>query len=301
MKMTYKKALLISIVFFAVLFGGDRLLSLLVKQMISFSENRFVSVYEGSYTPGVLILGNSRSDAHFPASWLEKISGMHVDNIGIGGESTVLSEALLYDYVDRLGKPKLLIIEPTNLVTNPALVGDIRLFGIYSERIRKIVELSSPDLYYGSELFHLLQYNNEMFVRVMYGIVKKGGGSRVYESVISDQLLKKLVNSPREASTLKIFDENIEALQRIITFAENKKIPFRIVISPYFLIEGMSTTPYTKKLIRRIQEIVGEQKVWNYAGRVVGKMNFRDSKHLNAAGVTLFHQELVDDALLNNF
>jgi len=299
--MTYKKALFISIIFVGLLLGGDRLLSVVIEQIISFSENRFVSVYEGDHSPGILVLGNSRADAHFPASWLERISGEHVDNIGIGGESTVLSEALLYDYVDRLGKPKLLIIEPTNLVTNPDKVGDIRLFGIYSERIKEIVKQTNPDLYYGSELFHLLQYNNEMFIRVMYGIVKKGGGERVYKSVISDKLLEKLVNNPREATTLKIFEENVNSLQRMIAFADDHKIQLRLVISPYLRIENGTVTPYTKELIHRLHEIVGAHRLWNYTGEVVGRLKFRDSKHLNTAGVDAFHKELIKDGLFDNF
>ena len=62
----HKHALLILIVFISILWGGDKLLSLMLQEALSFSEDRFIKLYESKYSDSAVIIGNSRADRHFP-------------------------------------------------------------------------------------------------------------------------------------------------------------------------------------------------------------------------------------------
>ena len=69
---------------------------------------------------------------------------VRVVNLGFGGVSTVMSEVLLRDYVERNGRPRLLVVEPTCLTVSADEVGDMGLFTIFSERLNQLVKERNP-------------------------------------------------------------------------------------------------------------------------------------------------------------
>ena len=290
------KAILITVAFLCALIAGDRVISWGLRTAMSYSQNRFVDLYQGRFTPGVLVLGNSRSDRHFPAPQVAEISGVDVANLGLGGESTMLSEALLYDYVDRVGKPQLLIVEASNLSVAPDNMGDMRLFGTYSERIRELTRQWKPKLYYTSALFNLFQLNNEMFFRVMLAIVRKERDRRHF-AVIPDVMVERL--RTEKARPIDLREANRNALLRILKYTEERDIPTRVIVTPYLDVRNSEVEAFTAEFVSESQQALGRLKVWDYSKALPDREHFRDRVHLNAKGVDALLSKLKTDGFFS--
>ncbi len=295
-----KKVLLLAVLSSSAFFAGDRLISWGIGSMLSMSHNRFVEMYSGKPEPGVLILGNSRADRHFTAPELERLLELDVTNCGIGGLSTVVSEVLLYDYVERVGKPKLLIIEPSNMIVEPNVVGDMRLFGLYSERMRNLTLDLQPKLYYTSKVFHLFRFNNDMFMRAFIGIFKREEDRR-FRVTISDELLQKLKIEDESPDLKKItYSQNEQALKRMLEFADSNAIPVRIVMTPMLHFNQEVSTRNGKAWIEDLRGMVGAHKVWDYSDAFANPSLFGDRLHLNAKGLRAMNELLVRDGFFED-
>ena len=162
-----KKTTLTVLGFLVLLVIGDRLIGAGLSALVSQSGNRFVAIYNDAGPVDVLVLGNSRADLHFSPHMIAAQTGMTSRNLGLGGISTVMSEALLRDHLDAYGPPKVLIIEPSNIITDPDRVGDMRLFAPWSPRIAGLVRADTPEFYWAGKLSSLFNFNTDMFTRVI--------------------------------------------------------------------------------------------------------------------------------------
>lgn len=294
----HKHALLILIVFISILWGGDKLLSLMLQEVLSFSEDRFIKLYESKYSESAVIIGNSRADRHFPAPQLSPIIGMPVVNLGLGRESMVLSEVLFRDYVEHNGLPRLLIIEPTNMVTDPTIVGGMRLFGIYSERINRLTRELNPEYFYTTRLFNLFYFNNEMFFRVLMGVIRPEKDRR-HHGIIPDRLITEL--RKKEAKGVMHHKENEMAIIRILEFAASNDIDVRLIATPYLSLNNVDQHDYMKDWLDWLQNRIGNNyRVFNYTRAIKRKENFRDTVHLNAKGVGELNKLFVNDNVFKN-
>jgi hypothetical protein len=213
-------ALKVLLVAIPVLFVGDRLGALLLHQVVEKSRDRYVQMYLGASPAEVVVIGNSRAADQFPPSLMRDKLGVRVVNLGLGGVSMVMNEVLFRDYVQHNGKPKLLVIEPTNLTVDPSGIGDMRLFTIFSERMEQLVREQEPVHYYTQQLFHLFRYNNENLVRVIYGVVREPE-DRLHHGVITPELVR--IVKGRNLTRLTNFPPNEVALDRILAFANGMR------------------------------------------------------------------------------
>src|ERR1700733_6299620 len=82
------------LVFLAVVFVGDRLVSYGAMKLIQQSKNKFVRMYEGKYPANILFLGNSRVDRNFNFEKIHEMTGKRCLNLGLGGNHMMITEVL---------------------------------------------------------------------------------------------------------------------------------------------------------------------------------------------------------------
>jgi len=286
-----RQALKIGLLFLVALFASDRLIAFGLKHAVDHSQDRFVRMYTGRARADILILGNSRADRHFPPRRLEALlPGKRVVNLGLGGISTTLSEALLLDFIERNGPPKTLVLALGGLNVDPASVGDMRLFGVYSNRIRAVTRHHDPKLYVAGTLFRLFRFNNEMFLRVLLGIVKEEK-DRTLKAPIPSRLVERLRR--RTPDPVHAFPENLESLRHIIDCCDRNGIVFVPVITP---VLEVNTPPNFGEWRREVgRTIGGRAAIRDYSTLVSDPALFHDASHLNADGVDVLLARMIRD------
>jgi len=295
--MSHKKAALITLAFLAALLLGDRGLSFLLKKSLSYSPNRFITLYESDSRADILVLGNSRANRNFTEPELERLLGLKVVNLGLGDVSAVLSEALFFDFIDHHGNPGMLVIEATNLKVNSLEMGNMRLLGLYSERIREIIRNLHPQLYSTSAVFNLFHFNNEVFIRSIMEIFKEYKDKKLYGG-ISDKLLAILRKKERyTAPDLNDYSQNEAAFLRMLNYADTHNIPVRIILAPYFSVNGPNTDRYPRIWADYLKGLVGDRRIWDYTNLLEDRDLFKDQLHLNTKGARKFHEELISDGV----
>jgi hypothetical protein len=282
------------LLFIPALFLGDRAIAAALSHVTLSSHDRYVKVYTGRAPADVLIVGNSRADNHFPPALLEQKAGVKAVNLGLGGVSLVIAEALVQDYIDHNGRPKLLIVEPSALTVDPAVIGDMRLFAAYSERMSGLVRHYMPKFHYAAKVFHTFQYNNEMFLRAAYNVVKPPT-DRLHEGTIHPALMEVLKN--RGAYSLVNYPDNEPALTRLVKLAEQQGVQVAVVLSPYLPVQLGKIKNYDAWRAQVAKLVGSHARVLDYGGRVQDTAMFMDGVHLNGKGSERLLDMMVEDGV----
>lgn len=280
-----KRTSLIVLALLVVLVVGDRLAGAVLSTLVMKSANRFAALYNDAGPVDVLVLGNSRADLHFSPKMIRDQAGQSARNLGLGGISTVLAEALLLDHLDAYGPPKVLIIEPSNIITDPRKVGDMRLFATWSDRIGQLVRADTPEFYWAGRLSSLFNYNTDMFVRVLNDL-RARPAERLTRAAMPANLLAELrATPPEQRERLVIRDENLLALDRILKLARDRGINAHVVMTPYLpdFFQGHPDAAHWKSAITTRATATGTP-LHDLTGLINDPTLFRDRHHLNRAG-----------------
>ena len=287
-------ALKTSLLFLAFLFCGDRGLATISGALVSMSHDRYVEVYTKRNPVDVLILGNSRADNHFSEVEIRNRLGLTAVNLAQGGLSPVLMEALLQDFVEHHGPPKLILFEASGMINDPALIGDLRLLSPYSSRIAELVRRVAPPLHYTAQVFHVFSYNNEMFLRTLRAIPHRQE-ERILRGTPSPGLIAAIAQ--RTPYPLINFPDNEAALTRMLPWASERGIPFRVVVTPFLPIQRAKILNYPAWCQRLFNLGVREAQFWDYSQRMSDTRSFHDGLHLNRVGVIQFLEVAAEDGL----
>ena len=290
------KTLLLLATLIVLIFVGDRALSFVLGKVVLESNDRFVSLYNGNFeeSPYLLILGNSRAARHLPKQLLEGRTDLAILNAGLGGQSTVMSEILLNDAIEKNGLPERIVIEPTNLFV-PVAVGDLQLFGLFSPRIRRFTCDSNPHLCRMTQLFRLMYFNNEVFLRVLQSFVQPKANT-LHRRAIPEKALERLRGAKPHAA--RPVAENVAALKRMLELADSKGVEVIVLMTPYLWLDDIMKQNRADEA-SMIQALVGDKHVVrNYTNLVSEPKMFRDSVHLNRDGVVKLLGQLEADGVL---
>lgn len=288
-----KKTFLSVIALLILLIIGDRVGGALLSTAVLKSANRFAAIYNDAGAVDVLVLGNSRADLHFSPRMIQDQTGHQARNLGLGGISTVLSEALLLDHLDAYGAPKVLIIEPSNIITDPDRVGDMRLFARWSDRIAGLVRADTPEFYWAGKLSSLFNFNTDMFVRVLNDLRKKPAERLTKASIPAGLLTEINTTPPAKREKLRIRQANLQALDRILALARDRGINAHVVMTPYLpaFFDGHPDAARWQGEINRRTQAAGIP-LHDLTGLVHDPALFRDRHHLNRAGAAVLVQAL---------
>lgn len=280
------------LLFIPSLFAGDRVIAAACKKLVGMSHDRYVEVYEGRAAADILVIGNSRADNHFPPQIMGGLLGRKVVNLGLGGVSTVLAEALVADYVEKNGAPKLIVLEPSCLIVEPAAIGDMRLFSIYSPRIRALIKRYMPEFHYAAEVFHAFNFNNEMFLRVLNQI-HGASEDRLHFTAITPELLA--VVRAEGKFPLTDYPDNEAALTRLLEYIRAKHIGLRVVITPYLPDHLANIENFAPWRAHLFDLGVRREEFFDYSTHFDRPDYFRDGVHMNTEGTKKLLGVMVDE------
>jgi hypothetical protein len=273
---------------------GDRIFANLIEHFVlPLSDNRFAKMYSGRAKADIVMLGNSRLDRHFDAYLLESYFNKSAINLGIGGQSAELSNILLHDYIDRYGVPKIVILEPTNAFIKNEGLKDLRVFMNHSERVKNLTKKELPLEYYFGSLSHLYNFNNVMFNRILFEIVRSDT-DRLRKDTISLKRynqIRRLSYSKQKPQISKL--GNYSALKSIATACDEHNIDLKVVIVPNLKVVFARET--YEDWISELEDIFNPERIFDYSTALVDRKYYFDEDHLNRKGVYAFYEILRKD------
>ena len=284
------------VAFFAVvILLGDRLLSLSAKKIIQSSRNQFVRMYERRYPADILFLGDSRVDRDFNFRKISELTGKVCLNLGLGGNSALISEVLLKDYVQRYGVPKLVVIGLSQTTASPESMGEMRIFSYCSPNITSLAKRLDPTYAAFESVFTSLRFNDPAFWRLLTEVFREPA-ARLLKSTIPPEKKNRWMTGHRFERP--ILDKNMEALKRICEYSDSNKIRMALLISPSWS-EYLKAISNYSLWVDALQKAVGQHVIHDYSGIFVDHPEyFNDEIHLNARGATRFVEILVADKVI---
>jgi hypothetical protein len=285
-------------IFLLTVFVGNSVLALSARTIVKHSQNRFVRMYECKEpSADILFFGDSRVDRNISYSKVRELTGKSCLNLGLGGNSVLVSEALLKDYVERYGNPSMVVIELSHTTVDPALLGEMRIFTYCSANLREIERKANPTFAAFENVFTSLRFNDPAFWRMAVEAVKPPSTRLLYNK-IPEVLVKKWQGTNVTAGKRAIYRDNLEALGRICDFADARGIQLRLIISPAWhdfkrAIENFDEWKSA------LQQAAGKHLIHDYSDVFVTSPDyFNDEMHLNATGADALVEKLREDKVL---
>jgi len=283
------------VLFVAVVFIGDRLISFGAMKLVQQSKNQFVRMYEGKYPANFLFLGNSRVDRNFNFEKIREVTGKSCLNLGLGGNHTLIAEVLLKDFVERYGNPELVVVELSHSTANPYTMGEMGIFSYCSTNMQALGKIIDPTYAGFESIFHSLRFNNQAFWRLSSEVFSEPP-TRLLNNTIPAEIINQWQHG--EHVEMPIYQKNLEALTRICQYADARQIRLRLVIGPYWkeFRKGWSNYDAWKAAL---QKAAGKHEILDYSEVFFDHAEyFNDEMHLNATGAACFTRKLVEEKVL---
>lgn len=296
---TGKRALALLVLFFAMLFGVDYLIALGLDALLLKSQFRYSHLYREPIDADVLVFGNSRGVNSFYSPEIEKRTRLRVFNLSYNGLSPQITEALFEDYLARNRKPKVVLVEITNVATDNSLLKDLRLYARQSTKLNEMIQKEYTQLAITTDVVRSYRFNNEMFLRSLY-YLEKGDQDWINHYEIDPTYASTFPISSKMTAAWHVpaSKENIEAFRKIAKLASSQGIKLHFIIGPYLpsLMERTNGFYEWKQFMRSSLEDVA--LIHDYSGVLVSVQNFADPIHINAKGAIALIQELQRDQVL---
>jgi hypothetical protein len=293
---TAKQRMILVLGFLALAVGGDRMLALGLDQVVLQSGLRYSRLYRGGLDKSILVLGNSRAVNTFYAPDIEKQLGVGCINLSHNAMSTEVMEALLLDYLEVNEKPDLVVLEVTSLSQDSKdPIEGLLMYTRYSKRLDSLCNNHDATSHYAVRVVNLFAYNSEMFLRALY---YTGKSDQSWANRYT--ILPSLVAAVRAAPAIKLPQprpENLAALKRILSLAQDRGIRVELVVAPY-LPEYRDKLENFSSWVDQIARAVGPHVAIRDYSRAVEPMNlFADRVHLNLDGARYLLELLITDGL----
>jgi len=269
----------------AIVFAGDRFLTLLCDSALLRSQFRFSRVYRGGNDAGIVIMGDSRGVHSFYAPALERLTGQRVLNLSYNSMSSRIAEAVLGDYVERNRAPRVVLIEITHLAVASDLATELKTYTHHSARLTTLYAETHPYAARVGRVFRLHAYDSEFFLRSL-AYLRRSDQDWINRSIIGPELLA----APAPERRLQIRPESLDALERTVHMLRARGITVRLVIAPYQAGAITNLAEYMDIVSGRVH-----QPVLSYAAAGGPSEHFADRVHMNQRGAEELARILVRD------
>jgi hypothetical protein len=290
-----RKTLLWTLVLLLVVLGGDRLFSAVLGEVLRRSHFRFSEIHRGGIDADILVLGDSRGVTSINIPATEKITGRRTFSLCYNGMATKIGEALLADYLDHNRPPRLMIVEVTSLVEPMKLSSELRSYSGMSARLAKLYAEEHPLAARVGQVFHLLRFNSELYLRALYYLRKSDQDWANWETISAVEVERARTATPWR---LDATAENLDSLERILRLLRARNVEVRLVIAPYlpeYTTRAVNIDAFIAMVEKRSQRVDSSLSVWNYAAAVQPPPLFADPLHLNNRGTEAFTRLLQHD------
>ena len=283
-----------------IVFVGDRLAGLVLKQLTSKSQFRYSRLYTGKAASDILLVGNSRG-LLFYQPYIEEKTGKETMNLSYNGIPSDLMNTLVQDYFERYPAPQQMIVDITLCDRlNPQLIAGFNPYTPYSDRLGAFIINTSATMGNAAKVSHLFRYNSEIFQRALLYVAKGTDEDWLNDRVMNQNLVEG-------AQSLEPFDFTFEPdttdrdyllrhLNEFVQTARDKGTQVNLVINPYYPPFAASITNLGD-LKRRVEEVTG-LKVRDYSTAISEASYFADYMHLNKNGAKVYLDVLIRDGVL---
>ena len=272
------------IIIVLILILGDRVGAYIISSLFLFSNDNIAKVYSKNVSEKIVILGNSRAFRHFDDNFMEKKFGKKVINLSEPGHATVISEALLKDFTELNGKPRLVIFEATSTLNDFESILSLRPFQSISHRIEKLIKENHYDIFLWSKISHLYRYNNRKTLNILHKVFTENKNKIFEGTIINSEQIQKTTNFNETRHKNVYFYQNLKALEEIVQHCKKNKIDLRILISPVF-----PNNKFYQDEIEFIKLNLPGEYTWDLSKiKNLSEKDFYDTGHLNKKGVEKF-------------
>jgi len=244
-------------------------------------------LYANGLDGNIVLLGNSRAYRIFPVAGLRKELGHPVVNLSYPGISTRISVAILEDYIDRYGPPRLVIAEISDVLESQESISVFRHYSSESKRLAAIVKDTYPDLYRAGQVSHLFNFNNPMFLNSLHKIFLPIPDPQLRGTVSADAVQDMLRDD--KPDNFKILPENAQSLAALTALALQHGFELRLVITPF--LRNLVSDKYYERWQRDLLSLAGNYQIWDYGlNPRFQSHHFHDRNHLNFLGVKVLFE-----------
>lgn len=281
------RPLLTILVFAALLFAGDRLGALMLGNVAAHSAIPVYRLYAGRAPAEVVVLGNSRAYRHLLADEIGGEFALPSESFAYPGLGMRASLALLQDFIDRYGDPKLVIVELTGLASDGAFLADFRPLVGYSPRLASQVRERLPRLYYAGQVSHLVNYNGNGFPNALHKVIAPIGDLRLSGHLGKSEVEAWSALPAKKNLYFRNEPAEVAALKRILAIGSEHGFEVRLIVTP---VHPTFARRVHYDLWRdEVQGLLAPHKVWDYGDtEEIPLRGYADGTHLNAAGVDQF-------------
>ena len=288
------RGLIVAALFVLLLAAGDRAAAGLIGRILGFSADSFATLYSGRGRADVVVLGNSRVFFGLDFGRLVEIVQGRVLNLSLPGAPTVFSAAVLGDYLDRYGPPRVVVLEISNTHNTLQEVTQNNAYMTQSRRLAALIRETSPRLFYAGQLSHLFNYNSDYIFNVLVKIFLP----------VKEQRLDGTLTAAEAALAATHFADNyfsplpanVAAMREIVALADRYGFDLRLYQAP--TIPDYAATNHAVELTALVHSLAEGRKLWDYGqGPIDQPSLFSDFVHLNRAGVDAFMAVVQRDGL----
>lgn len=278
---------------FAIVLAGRIFPSLFIGNLLTenrilsndFSEKRF-NEDKKLESRNLAIFGSSHAYREYDVRLLES-SGFKSHNLGSSSQTSISTEFIYHNYVEKLN-PKIIIIDIYPILfTKTPVEGELNLIPLFYKNKDFIKStFKSFDVRVFNSLLYFGVFGNSEYVksRMLKGEEYIEGG---YVSSY------KIGNSSKKymPSKLKIEEKNITALKNIVKDAEARGIKVFLFQAP--LPKNRYESYTNNKDIDSLMQSIGNYYNYNEFGFLPQEC-FMDDSHINQKGVDIYNQWVLD-------
>nr|WP_303317388.1 hypothetical protein [Flavivirga sp. MEBiC07777] len=275
-------------------------------------DNVWHKIFNGKINSEIVIIGNSKAEAHYNPGIIEDLTKHSTYNLGVSGTPLNILKIRWQSYINNNNKlPKLLIIDVDNniLGTSNSLFEKFQYLPYTSKKEYQNVAKYVDEDYYYEKLIPMYKYRGyEMQVfNKLKAIGNTNDCGHIYKGFKPHDKLwdennwaifsKRLLNKDK-MDFQNIYKKGIEELNGIILFCKKNKIQVCFIRSPKYY----KANNYRKKRSDYVDSVLSEIALKNKIRYInffkdtltYDKTKFYDKSHLNLEGANIFSNKVAD-------
>jgi hypothetical protein len=269
-----------------LVFATDRLGSLALDKLMLRSDYRLSRLYAGKIDADVVAFGSSRAIHMLDPAKLSALSGAKVYDVGLNRIDMGTERIFVEDYLAHNPKPKLVLLEVSNLNWAESAAGEYSAYADQSPALGAKLDSEQKGWFPWRHIFHSHTYNGDLIWRVMIGL--KGHGDQE-GSPLNQAITPSVIEAFRKRHW--VFDaqpDKMATLQQTVRAIEAKGVRVELVLAPF---HSSVLGDWRPKYVADLQKAFPGREIHDYSTGVAD-VGFSDPLHLNALGRESFAPDL---------
>lgn len=275
-------------------------------------NNTWTKIFNGKLDTDIVILGNSRAEAHYNPKIITQKTNLRTYNLGLSGTPLNILKIRWKSYINNNPLPKILIldIDYNVLGSSKKIVEKFQYLPYIKYREYKNVSKPLGEINFLDEYLPFYKYSG--YHTELTNEIKsyfRGNCSNFYEGhIIRDKLWNDLewnnfkemrLNELTDSSLFdSIYKNGVEELKSILDFCIENKIKVFFIWSPQYIeVQDFKNNQrrYVDSLVKNIADKFKIQYI-NYSvdSLVYDKSYFYNHSHLNKKGADIFSKKVGD-------